>query len=190
MTGPVGSADNSVPTFDGVKGKLQDPDAVYISDVDLVGIGVVPTSGRLEIKATGNNSIPVVVKNSESENDIFEVRAGGSGECFVEVQNENSTTRVQLHSNGDSYFTGGQVGIGLTGPACPLHVDQSSATGAVPVITLDQGDDSEEMIEFVGTIGTGNALEAVGAKTLTTTHFIKVTLPGGLTRYIPCGTIA
>jgi len=51
-------------------------------------------------------------------------------------------------------------------------------------------DVSEEMIEFNTTIGTGNAIEAVGAKTLTTTHFIKVTLPGGLTRYIPCGTIA
>lgn len=84
----------------------------------------------------------------------------------------------------------GYLGIGTTGPASPLHVDQSSATGAVPVLTLDQGDDSEEMIEFIGTIGTGNAIEAVAAKTLTTTHFIKVTIPGGLTRYFPVGTIA
>jgi len=55
---------------------------------------------------------------------------------------------------------------------------------------LNQADLSEEMIEFSTTIGVGNAIEAVGAKTLTTTHFIKVTLPGGLTRYLPVGTIA
>jgi len=46
------------------------------------------------------------------------------------------------------------------------------------------------MIEFIGTIGTGNAIEAVAAKTLTVTHFIKVTIPGGLTRYFEVGTIA
>jgi len=33
-------------------------------------------------------------------------------------------------------------------------------------------------------------IEAVGGKTLTVTHFIKVTLPGALTRYFPVGTIA
>lgn|SRR3990167_4227770 len=86
--------------------------------------------------------------------------------------------------------TTGNVGIGTQSPTSKLHADQSSSTAAIPVLTLDQGDDSEEMIEFIGTIGTGNAIEAVAAKTLTTTHFIKVTLPGGLTRYIPVGTIA
>jgi hypothetical protein len=66
----------------------------------------------------------------------------------------------------------------------------TSATAAVPVLYLNQSDVSEEMIQLETTIGVGNAIEAVGAKTLTTTHFIKVTLPGGLTRYIPAGTIA
>jgi hypothetical protein len=85
---------------------------------------------------------------------------------------------------------GGNVGIGTTSPTAKAHINQSSTTAAIPVLTLDQADISEEMIEFVTTIGTGNAIEAVAAKTLTTTHFIKVTLPGNLTRYIPCGTIA
>lgn len=71
-----------------------------------------------------------------------------------------------------------------------LTVDQDASAGAIPVLTLDQADVSEEMMEFITTIGTGNAIEAVAAKTLTTTHFIKVTIPGGLTRYIPVGTIA
>jgi len=71
-----------------------------------------------------------------------------------------------------------------------FKIVQHSATTAVPVLLLSQADVSEEMIEFACTIGVGNAIEAVGGKTLTTTHFIKVTLPGGLTRYIPVGTIA
>jgi hypothetical protein len=83
-----------------------------------------------------------------------------------------------------------RIGINSATPAALLHIDQLSTTAAIPVLYLDQADVSEEMIEFNTTIGTGNAIEAVGAKTLTTTHFIKVTIPGGLTRYIPIGTIA
>lgn len=86
--------------------------------------------------------------------------------------------------------SGGRIGIGIVVPTSKLHVDQSSTSAAIPVLALDQADVSEEMIEFITTIGTGNAIEAVGAKSLTTTHFIKVTIPGGLTVYIPCGTIA
>ena len=89
----------------------------------------------------------------------------------------------------DSCFAG-NVGIGITAPTSQLHIDQSNASGAIPVITLDQGDESEEMMEFLCTIGVGNAIEAVGAKSLTTTHFIKVTIQGGSTVYIPVGTIA
>lgn len=85
----------------------------------------------------------------------------------------------------------GTVNIGAqTTQLAQLHVDQASTTAALPVLTLDQADISEEMISFETTIGTGNPIEAKGAKTFTETHFIKVTLPGGLTRYIPAGTIS
>lgn len=84
----------------------------------------------------------------------------------------------------------GNVGIGTKTLSAKCHVDQSVTDAAIPVLYLDQADVSEEMIEFNTTIGVGNAIEAAGGKALTTTHFIKVTLPGALTRYIPCGTIA
>ena len=99
------------------------------------------------------------------------------------VNNGAPIERVRIDKDG-------YVGIGIAAPAAQLHVDQISTTAAIPVLYLDQADVSEEMIEFNTTIGVGNAIEAVGGKTLTTTHFIKVTLPGPLTRYIPCGTIA
>lgn len=82
------------------------------------------------------------------------------------------------------------IGIGTQSPTSKVHIDQSSATGAIPVLKLDQADLSEEFINFVATIGTGNPIEAIAAKTLTTTHFVLVELTGGLRRYIPVGTIA
>jgi len=105
---------------------------------------------------------------------VFSPRARGAG---------GVSEKVWIRHNG-------YVGIGSSTTSGVLHVDQSSTTAAVPVLYLDQADVSEEMIEFNTTIGTGNAIEAIAAKSLTTTHFIKVTIPGGLTRYIPVGTIA
>jgi hypothetical protein len=107
-----------------------------------------------------------------------------SGEDMVFECGAIGTTDVVFQGDGDV-----GIGAGIT-PAAQLHVDQSSTTAAQPVLMLDQADVSEEMIEFATTIGVGNAIEAIGAKALTTTHFIKVTLPGALTRYIPVGTIA
>ena len=83
------------------------------------------------------------------------------------------------------------VGIGISASLlATLHTKQGSTTGAIPVLALEQADVDQHMIEFITTIGTGNAIEAVGAKVLTTTHFIMVQIPGGLTRYFPVGTIA
>jgi hypothetical protein len=104
---------------------------------------------------------------------IFEVTADGAA-TVTEAMRIEQNRRVAIGT------AGGAIG--------QLHVDNPSA--AVPVLVLDQGDVSEEMIQFETTIGVGNAIEAVGAKTLTITHFIKITLPGAATRYIPCGTIA
>jgi hypothetical protein len=122
--------------------------------------------GAIVDGAVSANTVPTALDFSTSETN-----SGGL------------TTRLYIAPDGD-------VGIGITGPTAQLHVDQASATAAQPVLYLDQADISEEMIEFNTTIGVGNAIEAVGAKSLTTTHFIKVTLPGALTRYFPVGTIA
>jgi len=108
--------------------------------------------------------------------------------------NNTAAVHAQLGVNGtDSYLavpSGGLLAVGSTNPEAKLDVDQSDGSGGIPVALFDQADVSEEMFEFVSTIGVGNAIEAVGAKTLTVTHFIKVTLPGSLTRYIEVGTIA
>lgn len=81
------------------------------------------------------------------------------------------------------------VGGGTTLPLGQLHVD-NPGTIAQPVIYMDQGDVSEEMMHFESAIGVGNAIEAVDGKVLTYTHYVKVTLTGGLTRYQAVGTIA
>jgi len=57
----------------------------------------------------------------------------------------------------------GRIGILTDAPAAQLHVDQSSSTGAVPVLTVDQADVSEEFIRFIGTSTTDASQSLVDA---------------------------
>lgn len=62
------------------------------------------------------------------------------------------TTAYSVYQVGASdinYFAG-NVGIGLTHPLATLHVNQSSTTGAKPVLTLDQDDIDQAFIDFQG----------------------------------------
>ncbi len=63
----------------------------------------------------------------------------------------NNTTRAIINTSGDAMFGG-------SSPAGQLHVDQSSASGAQPVLYLDQADVSEEFIRFQATAGDSNAV--------------------------------
>ena len=44
----------------------------------------------------------------------------------------------------------GNVGIGVTAPLAKLHIDQSVADAAIPVLSLDQADISDGFINFIG----------------------------------------
>ena len=180
--------------------------ALSVDAAGHVGIGTASPDANLELSDSISSDVSnhFLLKNTLSsagarpgfawENSVgtFPARLtseSGSGhnaaKFLIQVSNSSRVLQDRLVID-----VSGNVGIGTTTPTAKLHVDQASTTAAIPVLTLDQADISEEMIEFATTIGTGNAIEAVAAKTLTTTHFIKVTLPGGLTRYIPAGTIA
>jgi hypothetical protein len=160
-------------------GTLAVPSAIG-ANVQLFGFGVRPWFNDTSAFSAG--SIGNFTFNSDEA-----ISSTTKGTRFTVGTTENGnnsvTERMRINNAGD-------MGIGATTINAQLHVDQASTTAAQPVLLLDQADISEEMIEFATTIGVGNAIEAVGAKTLTTTHFIKVTLPGALTRYIPVGTIA
>ena len=85
---------------------------------------------------------------------------------------------------------GTRIEVGVAANArSPLDVVGQMATG-LPVLTLEQLDGESEMIEFAALVEEDGAIEAVGVKSMTTTHFIRVLLPGALVRYLRVGTIA
>ena len=160
-----------------------------------VSVGGFPSGGlQVTNPSTSANANSVItghnLNNTNKQLWYFGSLSGSNDDIGIINRQNASLTFLTNNLTRMKVDAAGRIGVGATTLNSQLHVDQASATGAIPVLILDQGDDSEEMIEFIGTIGVGNALEAVGAKTLTTTHFVKISLPGALTRYFPVGTIA
>lgn len=177
--------------FEGLRvGTVTEPNILYVDPTtDRVGIGTNAPVEHLHVAGAGVQRIRVEDTTATEHMDIgiqatdnpgFISRFGTGGDDIL------------IYASGDvAIGMQGNTAVGFDGAASgKLHVDQASTSAAIPVLVLDQADVSEEMIEFITTIGVGSAIEAVGAKSLTTTHFIKVTIPGELTRYIPVGTIA
>src|SRR3990167_11072582 len=161
--------------------------AITIDSSENVGIGTASPAAKLDVKEGdlgGTSGDALVISNQRGTTNTAGLNGvqlitrllrtsdyvGGSGGITTALQLLRKTDATE-----QAYISlfGNNVGIRTESPTATLHVDQSSTTAAIPVLTLDQADVSEELIEFVTTIGTGNAIEAIGAKTLTTTHFIK-----------------
>ena len=96
-----------------------------------VGIGTDNPSDKLSIYAPPN-SLVFGAKDTTRGNHIFQLLAddsAGNGELRL-YQNSGSGTHtktVEIASSGNSYFTGGNVGINETSPQYQLHVHDDTS---------------------------------------------------------------
>jgi hypothetical protein len=183
---------------------------------DSGGLYLRDDSGTMGIKVADGGS--VIIGEDQAPNTLFEVRGSTGGITLTRTSDVAAAEPFLLFRKGTSPATicqvrgidgggmrftdgaasvewarfdaNGLLGVGDPSPDGMLDVVQASTTAAIPVVELNQADLSEEFINFITTIGTGNPIEAVGAKTLTTTHFIRIQVNGVGYRYIPVGTIA
>jgi len=110
---------------------------------------------------TGGTYVNGFVLDSDSD-DIGDA-LGACGYFSARTSNGVVTNRRLFEFNNFTtnvmtLLANGNVGIGTAAPLAQLHVDQSSTSGAIPVLTLDQADVSEGFINLIGT----SAASAVG----------------------------
>lgn len=169
VIGPGSSVDNSVPTFDGLTGKIiQDQNALFITDADRVGIGInLPDSLLHSHIGTAGVVSPLAGTNLTLESNTTQYLsfltpdANTSGILFGhEVNNVHGgifydlTNGMQFRNNGNQNVLcldqNGRVGIGETVPEAKLHVKLGSAgvTAAVPGTTLVLESNTNNFLQF------------------------------------------
>ena len=157
-----------------VNGITVDTDNVGVHSVTISGAGALASGRMLKVTNTGT---PAAATDAVAE---FTFTGTATNNPIVLSVNNGTVDALPLLVTSNVAAATREV----------AKFVQDSTTGANEVLSLQQDDIDQPFIDFVTTIGTGNAVEAIAAKTLTTTHFVMVKIPGGLTRYFPVGTIA
>ena len=115
-----------------------------------VGIGTTSPSSGMQIKGDGRS-----LKVSSADYDIGFLGALGSGGTSVDkgyfYLKNAGTTKIQLHSDGDSYFNGGNVGIGVS-PSSEFHVKGDANT----IARIEPNNNSGKATLLLSSTGSGD----------------------------------
>ncbi len=79
----------------------------------------------------------IYFKRGGSSGERKQFYFGGSNNHRMYIYDDSDQVKVRLDSGGESYFNGGNVGIGVTSPTNPLDVEGRIGAGKSRVLQLD-----------------------------------------------------
>jgi len=136
-----------------------------------VGIGTTSPSATLDVQGS---SALFMTRTSSGLATYIENDGGYAAQYMYQI---GAGARIALHTNGNSYFNGGNVGIGITNPQDKLHVDGDAiissnrygnyavggldTTGVVVATITGSGNGASASIEFVGMGGVNGIVDVV-----------------------------
>ncbi len=97
-------------------------EGMHLASNGNVGIGTDNPQVELQVNSTSTDSDVLRVQASDGEN-IIELSEFGNGQGAIDVKDTNGNIAIRLNSEGNSYFTGMNVGIGTSSPAVELDVN-------------------------------------------------------------------
>ena len=114
-------------------------DAIEADDyVETSHTGDVDIDGNLEIKNSTVSSYSLSFTASD-DGDMGGWYQDSSNNSELVLKDGSANIKTLINSAGDSYFNGGNVGIGTDSPSAPLHVNGGSSTGFATVKHLELG---------------------------------------------------
>jgi|14BtaG_2_1085337.scaffolds.fasta_scaffold20539_3 hypothetical protein len=89
---------------------------VIIKSDGKVGINTSSPSAVLETKNTTDGTTFAFQATNDNDHEIVQIGAQSDGDGYLTVHGQGAATNIKalIHSDGDSYFNGGNVGIGHT----------------------------------------------------------------------------
>ena len=118
-----------------------------------VGIGTTAPGAKLDIHtATNTNGLLIREDTDDSITHNFYVDSSDNGVGVLYANGQSA--KIQLNTAGNSYFNGGNVGIGTASPNAKLEV-----TGATPTGSIGYGDNANSgQLYITSNAGVGSQL--------------------------------
>lgn len=109
---------------DTVDGFHHDQNLMKASTPQFAGLALNLSSpaAKLHIKSNTVDGDVAIIEAKDSTNRLFKLKEN-SNRGILEINNASWITGIKLDTGGDSYLTGGNVGIGLTNPSYKLDVN-------------------------------------------------------------------
>jgi hypothetical protein len=98
----------------------------FVKNDGNVGIGTDSPTTTLSVKGTSSNGINVIGVGTTASRVFAGLNASNHGYLFVTGSSGQSPSLINS-AGGDSYISGGNVGIGTDSPDEPLHLSQAAA---------------------------------------------------------------
>jgi hypothetical protein len=147
--------------------------------------------------AAGSNLLRVAFTGTDTNKPTLVEVVGGSKDCIGLHVDADPTTQSAVYFTSGAALAADKATLEVVAVPTTNHADsavvrleQTHTAGGANILHMVQLDVDKPFLGFETTIGVGNAIEAVGGKTLTTTHFVMVDIEGVGARYMPVGTIA
>ena len=122
------------------------------ASAESLGIGTTSPASELHVKSSGTSSDTLTIENSTG-NGSWRVKEGGSSNALLQGYNASNSETIRLDPTSDTFFNGGNFGIGTDSPDTQLNIKNADdAVVRIESIGSESGDDAR--LELKTTNGT------------------------------------
>ena len=121
---------------------------LHIDSAGKIGVNVTSSTGQFVVKNSDDSNLNVLEVYNDNGNRTGGFSQSSAGDGTISAQKNDGTISAFFRSNGVSYLTGGNFGLGTNSPSTLLHL-----SGSGPRITFTDTAGTNDISKITGSAG-------------------------------------